>query len=60
MNKKTIGFPGEKKFKFYTYDVFGRDAVIVLWAMDQAEAWVKFDRIYGKQTPVDKVEMIED
>lgn len=60
MIKKAIGFPGEKKFKFYTYDVFGRDAVIVLWAMDQAEAWVKFDRIYGKQTPVDKVEMIED
>ena len=55
---KTIGFPGEKKFKFYTYDILGRDAVIVLWAMDQAEAWVKFDRIYGEQTPVDKVEMI--
>ena len=29
-------------------------------AMDQTEAWVKFDRIYGEQTPVDKVEMIED
>jgi hypothetical protein len=28
--------------------------------MDQTEAWVKFDRIYGEQTPVDKVEMIED
>ena len=55
---KTIGFPGEKKFKFYTYDILGRDAVIVLWAMDQAEAWVKFDRIYGEQTHVDKVEMI--
>lgn len=60
MIKKTIGFPGEKKFKFYTYDPCGRDAVIVLWAMDQTEAWVKFDRIYGEQTPVDKVEMIED
>lgn len=60
MIKKTIGFPGEKKFKFYTYDPRGRDVVIVMWAMDQAEAWVKFDRIYGEQTPVDKVEMIED
>lgn len=59
MIKKTIGFPGEKKFKFYTYDQRGRDVVIVMWAMDQAEAWVKFDRIYGEQTPVDKVvEMI--
>ena len=60
MIKKTIGFPGEKQFKFYTYDPCGRDAVIVLWAMDQEEAWVKFDRIYGEQTPVDKVEMIKD
>ena len=60
MIKETIGFPGEKKFKFYTYDHRGRDVVIVLWAMDQAEAWVKFDRIYGEQTPVDKIEMIKD
>jgi hypothetical protein len=29
-----------------------------MWAMDQTEAWIKFDRIYGEQTPVDKVEMI--
>lgn len=58
MIKKTIGFPGEKKFKFYAYDQRGREVVIVMWAMDQAEAWVKFDRIYGEQTPVDKVEMI--
>jgi hypothetical protein len=58
MIKKTIGFPGEKKFKFYAYDPRGREVVIVMWAMDQTEAWIKFDRIYGEQTPVDKVEMI--
>ena len=60
MIKKTIGSPGEKNFKFYAYDQRGREVVIVMWAMDQTEAWVKFDRIYGEQTPVDKVEMIED
>ena len=58
MIKKAIGFSDEKKFKFYTYDPTGRDVTIVIYAVDQTEAWDKFDRVYGKQTPVDKVEMV--
>ena len=58
MIKKAIGFSDEKKFKFYTYDPAGRDVTIVIYAVDQPEAQNKFDRIYGKHTPVDMIEMV--
>jgi hypothetical protein len=45
----------EVKFNFYTYDPTGRDKVIPIWAKDEDEAWEKFDLIYGKDTPVDKI-----
>lgn len=58
MIKKAICFSDEKKFKFFTYDPTGRDITIVICAVDQPEAWIKFDRVYGEQTPVDKVKIV--
>lgn len=49
------GFENEVQFKFYTYDPVGRDIVIPIFATDIDSAWVKFDRIYGKDTLVDAV-----
>lgn len=49
------GHEGEVKFNFYTYDPTGRDVVISVWAKDDDEAWAKFDRVYGNDTPVDMV-----
>ena len=43
------------KFNFCTYDPTGRDVVIPVWAKDDDEAWAKFDRVYGNDTPVDLV-----
>lgn len=53
--KKAIGFKDETCFKFYTYDPAGRDVVINVFAKDENEAWQKFDRVYGPNTPVDMV-----
>lgn len=55
MNVQAKGFDGEVQFKFYTYDPAGRDVVIPVWATDEETAWDKFDRVYGKETPVDRV-----
>ena len=55
MIKQAKGFDGEVKFNFYTYDPVGRDKIIPIFAKDEDEAWEKFDRVYGKDTPVDKV-----
>jgi len=52
---KAKGFEGEIKFKFYTYDPVGRDAIILIFAKDEDEAWEKFDRIYGTDTIVDQM-----
>jgi hypothetical protein len=53
------GLEGQTKFVFYTYDPIGRDVKIPLWAEDSDAAWAKFDRVYGKDTPVDWVEEIK-
>lgn len=49
------GHEGETKFMFYTYNPVGVDVVIPVWAQSEPEAWEKFDRIYGAETPVDFV-----
>ena len=40
-------------FQFYTYDPCGRDTVITLQANSCAEAFRKFDQIYGEDTLID-------
>ena len=45
----------EVKFNFYTYDPMGRDIIIAIYAGNVDAAWAKFDKIYGKDTPVDAV-----
>ena len=49
------GYEGETKFNFYTYNPVGCDVIIPIFAKDEDEAWKKFDRVYGADTPVDKV-----
>lgn len=46
---------GQHQFRFYTYNPAGRDVIISMWAVDEDEAWHKFDSIYGKETIVDQV-----
>lgn len=46
---------GQVQFKFYTYDPTGRDIIIPVWAVDEDQAWVKFDAVYGKDCVVDDV-----
>lgn len=45
----------EVKFIFYTYNPAGLDINISIYATNIDAAWEKFDRIYGKDTPVDAV-----
>lgn len=55
MTVEAKGFEGEIKFKFYTYDLVGRDVIIPIFADDEDSAWEKFDRIYGTDTIVDRM-----
>ena len=45
----------EVKFSFYTYNPIGHDIVVTVYAEDVDDAWIQFDEVYGKHTPVDAV-----
>lgn len=55
MSVQANGTEVETKFDFYTYTPAGRDVIIPIFAVTEDEAWVKFDKAYGKDTPVDMV-----
>jgi hypothetical protein len=50
----------EKIYKFFTYDPTGKDCIIPIRARSRDEAFDKFDRTYGFDTPVDFVVAAED
>jgi hypothetical protein len=47
-----------KSYRFYTYDLKGKDITLTIQAPDLDSAWVKFHKMFTVTHPVDMVREI--